>query len=322
MNPLQRVGLTIGDPAGIGPELCLRMLARPEWDGVCRLRVYGSRSLLARVASQIGLPLPDHADIQDDTELDAEAVVPGKVQAACGAAAARCVERAVADACQGQIAAMITAPLNKAALHAAGVAYPGHTEMLAALTGQPDVCMMMASDSLQVCLVTTHVALRDVPALVTSARVEGVMKLAHATMLRQGVPQPRITVCGLNPHAGEDGAFGAEEQKVIFPAVAAARSRGWVVRGPLPADTAFIPAVRAETDVYVAMYHDQGLIPFKMLAFETGVNVTLGLPIIRTSPDHGTAYDLAWRGVASEGSMYAAVCLALRLARAGLTHAV
>lgn len=315
MSGLPVLGLTMGDAAGIGPELCLRIFVHPDLQGLCRMQIYGSYALLASVAARLGLPKPPVDAVVDDPGLDAAMVRPGVVQAVCGAAAARCVERAVADALQGRIAGLVTAPLHKAALHAAGITYPGHTEMLAALTGRSDICMMMAGDAMQVCLVTTHVALADVASLVTRARVGKVIEMAHAALCRQGVENPRITVCGLNPHAGESGIFGREEVEEIVPAVADARTQGWHMRGPLPPDTAFLPAVRATTDVYVAMYHDQGLIPFKMLAFENGVNVTLGLPIVRTSPDHGTAFDLAWRGVASDASMAAAVRLALRLVR-------
>ncbi len=315
MSAVPVIGVTMGDPAGIGPELCLALLADEALARICRIRVYGSLGLLKRVAETLALPSPDASYVVDDALLDADQVLPGKVQAICGAAAARCVKRAVEDALQGEIAAVVTAPLHKTALHVAGVAYPGHTEMLAALTGRDDVCMMMWSDALRVCLVTTHVALVDVARQITCARVVRVLELAHQAMQQQGMLRPRITVCGLNPHAGEeDCAFGTEEQQVVMPALSAARERGFDVRGPFPADTAFIPAIRDKTDVYVAMYHDQGLIPFKMLAFETGVNVTLGLPIVRTSPDHGTAFDLAWQGVASDRSMFAAAKLALRLA--------
>ncbi len=315
MSDLPIIGVTMGDPAGIGPELCLALLSDAAIARICRVRVYGSLALLERVAREMGLPPPDRACVVDDEDLQVCDVVPGKVQVACGEAAARCIERAVRDTLNRKVAAMVTAPLHKEALHAAGVKYPGHTEMLAALSGCDEVCMMMSSDLVRVCLVTTHVALRDVAQQVTCARVERVLGLAYEAMQQQGVSCPRITVCGLNPHAGEGGAFGKEEQDEIVPAIARACSRGLLVRGPLPADTAFIPAIRDATDVYVVMYHDQGLIPFKMLAFETGVNVTLGLPFIRTSPDHGTAFDVAWQGRASSRSMCEAVKLALALAR-------
>lgn len=315
MSELPVIGVTMGDPAGVGPELCLGLLEDSSLHSQCQIRVYGSLALLKRVARQLKRSLPDARCVVDDEALEAETVVPGVVQASCGAAAGRCVKRAVADAVAGKIAAVVTAPLHKEALHAAGIKYPGHTEMLAALTGQDEVCMMMSSDIMRVCLVTTHVALAGVAHQITRSRVEHVLMLAHAALQQQGILHPRITVCGLNPHAGEAGAFGREEEREIAPAVYAVQDRGLQVRGPLPADTAFIPSIQSTTDVYVAMYHDQGLIPFKMLAFDTGVNVTLGLPIIRTSPDHGTAFDLAWQGTASDGSMRAAVTLALQLGR-------
>lgn len=319
MSKQPMIGISIGDPAGIGPELCLRMLARNDKD--CKLKIYGNRELLERVAANASLPFPDEDVIEDDLELDASSVQPGAVQAACGAAAARCIKNAVQDALSGKIDALVTAPINKAALHAAGIQYPGHTEMLAELTHTPEVCMMMSSQELNVCLVTTHTAIKEVPACITQERLKTVISLASEAMQRKGISSPRITVCGLNPHAGEAGAFGKEELQVIEPTVQAMQTCGYSINGPLPADTAFIPSIRERTDVYVVMYHDQGLIPFKMLAFDTGVNVTLGLPIIRTSPDHGTAFDLAWKGKASDSSMYQAILLAKQLSQ-GLTPTV
>lgn len=306
------IGITMGDPAGIGPELCLRMLARDVNNG--KLHIYGSRALLARVAKHTAISLPKDATIIDDSALDATNIKPGKIQASCGAAAARYIEQAVEDAQNGKIQAIVTAPINKAALHAAGIQYPGHTEMLAARTNTPEVCMMMASPEINVCLVTTHTAITDVPALITKERLDTVICLAQKAMQSKGIQHPRITVCGLNPHAGEAGAFGKEEIQTIAPTVVEMQKRGYAIQGPLPADTAFIPDIRQQTDVYIVMYHDQGLIPFKMLAFDSGVNVTLGLPIIRTSPDHGTAFDLAWKGIASDSSMHQATLLATQLA--------
>ncbi len=315
MSDRPLIGITMGDPAGIGPELCLRLLSDPALREPCRLRVFGSLGLLRRVAGVCGLPEPRVADVVDDPLLDPGAVSPGVVQAACGAAAARAIETAVQSALRGETAALVTAPINKASLHAANVPFPGHTEMLAEWTGSREICMMMASVKINVCLVTTHLALQAVPACITTARVRAVIRLAEQAMRGRGIPHPRVTVCGLNPHAGEGGLFGQEEQSQILPAVEQARMDGVMVRGPLPPDTAFLPTLREETDVYVVMYHDQGLIPFKMLAFETGVNVTLGLPLIRTSPDHGTAFDLAWQGKAKTGSMHAALRLALCMTR-------
>lgn len=325
------IGITMGDAAGVGSELCLHVLAMPAVTASCRPVVFGSAAVLRRVAAVCGLPfdaavvtadqiaaagLPagDAPVVVDVDGLDAAAVVPGQVQAACGAAAYRYVERAVRAALDGIVQAVVTAPLHKEALQLAGVPYPGHTEMLAALTKTERYCMMMASSELNVCLATTHIALSQVSLQLTTVRVREVIRLADAAMRRFGIAAPRLTVCGLNPHAGEHGLFGDEEARVILPAVAAARAEGLRVTDPLPPDTAFIPAIRARTDAYIVMYHDQGLIPFKMLAFETGVNVTLGLPVVRTSVDHGTAFDIAWKGTASASSLQAALHMAYRLA--------
>jgi 4-hydroxythreonine-4-phosphate dehydrogenase len=325
------IGITMGDAAGVGPELCLRVLALPAVAAACRPVVFGNAALLRRVAGACGLPLeaavvpatrfaasglpPGSSPVIVDVDgLDAPSVCPGRVQAACGAAAYRYVELAVRAAQAGTVRAVVTAPLHKESLHLAGVPYPGHTEMLAALTGTATYCMMMASAAINVCLATTHIALSQVPAQLTTARVLEVIRLADDAMRRFGAAAPRLTVCGLNPHAGEHGLFGDEEARVIMPAVDVARAEGFRVSDPLPSDTAFIPPVRARTDAYIVMYHDQGLIPFKMLAFETGVNVTLGLPVVRTSVDHGTAFDIAWKGTASAESLVSAVRTALRLA--------
>ncbi len=325
------VGLTMGDPAGVGPELCLRVLRNPPGVDGGRVIVFGSVALLERVAGACGVPLtaeciaaaacgdarffPGNGPLVIDDPLpEAVTITPGRVQTVCGAAAARYIEMAVAAAGRGAIDAVVTAPVHKAALRLAGVPFPGHTEMLAALTGTERYCMMMAANAMNVCLVTTHIALAQVPVQLTTERILEVIRLADAAIRRTGVVKPRLTVCGLNPHAGEHGLFGIEEERVILPAVRAARSEGISACDPVPADTAFIPALRAQTDVYIVMYHDQGLIPFKMLAFETGVNITLGLPIVRTSVDHGTAFDIAWQGKASPASMFEAVRMAGRLA--------
>ena len=327
----------MGDAAGIGPELCLRVLRSAPVLGICRPVVFGSAALLRRVAEGCGIPFgatvvraddlladglpPGDAPLVADIAIpDVTGITPGLVQTACGAAAFRYVEMAVQAARLGRIRAVVTAPLHKEALHIAGVPYPGHTEMLAALTGCRRYCMMMAAPEINVCLATTHIALSQVAAELTTARIGEVIRLADAAMRRFGSAAPRLTVCGLNPHAGEHGLFGDEEPRLILPAVQAARADGLTVSDPLPPDTAFIPSMRAKTDAYIVMYHDQGLIPFKMLAFETGVNVTLGLPIVRTSVDHGTAFDIAWQGKASAESLVAAVQTAVRLSVAPAKH--
>ncbi|MCC7497101.1 MAG: 4-hydroxythreonine-4-phosphate dehydrogenase PdxA [Bryobacterales bacterium] len=310
-----RVALTMGDPAGIGPELCLRMLVDPAVLAETTPLIYGSRALLERVARACGLPSAPESSVVECGSLDAASVVPGMVDAACGQAAYECIRRAVEDAMAGQVTCIATAPVNKEALHRAGIPHPGHTEILAALTGSPGVCMMLASDPLVVTMATTHIGLADVPGRISTERVLGVIRLTATAVRRLGGRPPKIGVCGLNPHAGEHGLFGrGEEETSIAPAIAAAREQGIDTEGPIPPDTAFVPARRRNYGAIVCMYHDQGHIPFKMLAFDTGVNVTLGLPIVRASVDHGTAFDIAWKGVAAATSMRQAVLYAARMA--------
>jgi 4-hydroxythreonine-4-phosphate dehydrogenase len=232
-----------------------------------------------------------------------------------GEASLSYIREAVKAAIAGGIDAVVTAPISKESTHLAGSKFPGHTEMLKELTGADEAVMMFEGGSFRVVLVTIHTALKEVPKLITKESVLSVIKITHSTLVNQfKIKDPKIVVCGLNPHAGESGAFGDEEIVHITPAVAEARKQGIGVTGPLPADTLFFYANQGKWDAVVAMYHDQGLIPFKMVSFNVGVNMTLGLPIIRTSPDHGTAFNIAWQGVADPSSMTAAVKLAARLA--------
>ncbi|MCE9563114.1 MAG: 4-hydroxythreonine-4-phosphate dehydrogenase PdxA [Planctomycetes bacterium] len=305
----------MGDPAGIGPELCLRLLNEPCVRAVCAPQIIGDLSLLNRVARHLGWPLPDSNFVHDLHNLPADAIKLGAVSAACGQAAYEYVTFAIDEALAGRVDAIATGPLNKEALHAAGVPFPGHTEILAERTKTPRVCMMLTSDAITCSLVTVHVGYRDVPALLTRELVRETIEFTATAMERMRGRKPRLLVCGLNPHAGEHGLFGdREEERIIAPAIADARAAGIDVSGPLPPDTAFLPKLRATTDAYVCMYHDQGLIPLKSLAFEEAVNVTLGLPIVRTSVDHGTAFDIAWKGVADVSSFIKAVELAAKLA--------
>jgi 4-hydroxythreonine-4-phosphate dehydrogenase len=236
------------------------------------------------------------------------------MSAEAGRAAYDAIVQAVQDARKGTIAAVATAPINKEALKAAGLPWPGHTELLAHLTGARRVAMMFYTETLRVVLATVHIPLRDVPAALTRARLEETIELAAAELPRFGIATPRLALAGLNPHAGEHGLMGAEEEEALAPAVSACRSRGIEIEGPYPADTVFVRAARGDFDAVIACYHDQGLIPVKLLAFGRAVNVTLGLPIIRTSVDHGTAFDIAGRGVADPSSLVEAVRLAARLA--------
>lgn len=287
-----RIAITAGDPAGIGPEIALRAAADPEVLSLCEPVIYGPSS---------------------DEELASFA--PGRVSAESGRAAYDAIVGAVDDARAGRVAAIATAPVNKEAFAAAGLPWKGHTDLLAHLTGATRGVMMFYSDALRVVLATVHIPLADVPAAITQGLIEEIVDLTASELPRFGFPSPTLAVAGLNPHAGEHGLLGSEDDRVLRPAVAACASRGIDVRGPFPADTLFVRALRGEFDAVIACYHDQGLIPVKMAAFGRAVNVTLGLPIIRTSVDHGTAFDIARTGTADPSSMIEAVKLAARLAR-------
>jgi 4-hydroxythreonine-4-phosphate dehydrogenase len=283
-----RIAITAGDPAGIGPEVAARAAADPRVVAVCQPIVYGAP--------------------------EGESFAPGLLSAAAGRAAYDTIVRAVADARSGTVDAIATAPVNKEAFRLAGLQWSGHTDLLAHLTGAHHVAMMFHSDALRVVLATVHIALADVPRLLTRESLEATIALTARELPRFGIAMPRIAVAGLNPHAGEHGLFGREEERTIGPAIEACRARGIDVSGPFPGDTVFLRARRGEFDVVIACYHDQGLIPVKLVAFGQSVNVTLGLPIVRTSVDHGTAFDIAGKGVADPESMIAAVLLASRLA--------
>ena len=284
-----RVAITVGDPSGIGPEIAKRAAADSRVVDACESVLYA--------------PPPQMT------------FTPGVLSAEAGRSAYDTIVRAVEDAQRGVVDAIATAPINKEAFRCAGLPWSGHTDLLAHLTGASHVAMMFYSDALRVVLATVHVALADVPRTLTRASLEATITLTARELPRFGVAAPRIAVAGLNPHAGEHGLFGREEETVIAPAIRSCRDGGVDVSGPFPGDTVFVRACRGEFDVVVACYHDQGLIPVKLMAFGQAVNVTLGLPIVRTSVDHGTAFDIAGKGVANPESMIAAVLLAARLAR-------
>jgi 4-hydroxythreonine-4-phosphate dehydrogenase len=312
MRPV--IAVTMGDPAGIGPELCLRLLQMPQLQQVCQPLIYGDRALLQRVARHLGWPEPPENAVRDLTGLDADAVIPGQVDARCGEASYRYVCQAIEDALAGRVDAICTGPIHKEAWHRAGVPYPGHTELLTDRTQSPFTCMMLTSEAITCSLVTGHVGLAAVPRLLSVETILQTIRWTARTMRRLRQREVRLVVCGLNPHAGEQGLFGErEEERFIAPAVSQACREGYLVEGPISPDTAFINRIRQRTDAYVCMYHDQGLIPLKALAFEDAVHVTLGLPIVRTSVDHGTAFDIAWKGQAEVQSLVHAVELAARL---------
>jgi 4-hydroxythreonine-4-phosphate dehydrogenase len=315
-----RLALTVGDPAGIGPEVVLRALAaadRPE----ASLIVYGPRLSLEDRATRFGLPMPQDLDARMvDTAWDGPVAL-GRTSAAAGRAAAGAVLRAVEDATARRVDGLVTAPLNKESLHAAGYPWPGHTEMLAERAGCEDVAMMFVGGGLRVALLTIHRSLRSVPDAVTAAEVRRIVRLVHRELPRFGARRGRIGVCGLNPHSGEAGLFGAEEREVLEPAIASLREEGLEVSGPHPADSLFVRAARGEFDAVVAAYHDQGLIPVKLLAFGRAVNVTLGLPFVRTSVDHGTGFDIVEQGIADGGSLVEAIKVAADLVAGGTPRA-
>jgi 4-hydroxythreonine-4-phosphate dehydrogenase len=325
---LPTIAITMGDAAGIGPEIIMKALASAEVHASCKPLVIGDGERLRRAGELVGSRLRveslddpaeasyGHANVECIDLGNIPADLPfGQTSAIAGEAAYRYIERAVRIVESGRAQAICTAPLSKEALHLAGHKYPGHTELLAALTNTPEVSMMLVAPKLRVIHVTTHMGLLDAIARIDAPLVERVIARAHDTLVRAGIKQPRIGVCGINPHAGENGLFGrGEEADKIDPAVANCRARGWDVRGPLPADTLFFLAARGDYDIVVAMYHDQGHGPIKVMGLEAGVNITVGLPVVRTSVDHGTAFDIAGKGVADERSLIEALRQAAELA--------
>src|SRR6201994_2487675 len=327
-NPLPVVGITMGDPAGIGPEVIMKSLDHAEPYDFCRPLVIGDAGRLREAGQIVGSKLKINA-IKNASDskflfgtadcIDLNLIPPGfpwgEVSPICGDAAYQYIVRAVELVKAGEINAICTAPLNKEALQAGGHIFPGHTELLAHLTSTSEVSMMLSTPRLKVIHVTSHIGLLDAIDKIEPGLVERTIMRAQQTLERAGVAHPRIGVCGINPHAGEHGLFGrGEEESKIEPAVRICQTRGWDVQGPLPADTLFFRAGRGEFDLVVAMYHDQGHGPVKVLGIEAGVNITVGLPVVRTSVDHGTAFDIAGTGTADEASMIEALRQAAALA--------
>jgi len=321
--------ITMGDPTGVGPEIIAKALIEGAFDHLPRsLQVVGDAGVLQRAARLFdagaridfgtqGLALlagGRQLPIDLRSELPAAALEYGHPDIECGQAMVDYIVHATKRCLDGSAAGMVTAPISKKAIHAAGVNFPGHTELLADLCGVDKVVMMLAGDRLKVCLVTTHIGLAEVPQALSVEEILQTIRIVDASFRSQfGLQQPRIGVLALNPHAGEDGLFGDEEQRLITPAIAAARAEGIRASGPHSADTYIHFAANGACDALVCMYHDQGLIPLKLLHFDDGVNVTLGLPIVRTSVDHGTAYDIAGTGTASTASLVAAIKMALQM---------
>jgi 4-hydroxythreonine-4-phosphate dehydrogenase len=323
------IAVTMGDPAGIGPEIIARAFGEEDFQEENRVIVIGDAGILERAARLLDLALranvvaepedarfePGTVDVISETELPGDLPF-GQLDARAGDAAVRYVERATGLASEGRVGAIATAPLNKEAMHLAGHKYPGHTEILAELTGTKDYAMMLVTDELKVIHVSTHVSLREAIERARSERELAVIRLAHQSLRKLGVESPRVAVAGLNPHAGENRLFGTEDAEQIAPAVAAAVEEGIDATGPHPPDTVMMRARTGAFDIVVVQYHDQGHIPIKLMGFDTGVNVTVGLPFFRTSVDHGTAFDIAGTGRADPASLRAALDLARRLAGA------
>lgn len=345
MSPKPILGLTMGDPAGIGPEICLRALREPSVLAECVPVLFGDAFVIRWLLSLESLSflgwkghkgtetaaaspcrtislaewqegvISTEPLIVDFATPGLDKLEPGQISAVAGQAGYRYIQEAIRAALAGKIAAVVTAPIHKEALRLSGVDFPGHTEIFTALTGAPRSCMLLYSEKLTVSMVTTHIGYHEVPGNLSVERVLNVIELTAEAMRWMLRRAPRIGVCGLNPHAGEHGLFGqGEEEKFVVPAVAEAKRRGIDATGPLVPDAAFTAGQRSKYDAFVCLYHDQGHIPFKMLAFDTGVNLTLGLPIIRTSVDHGTAFDIGWQGKADPTSLYSAIHIAAQLA--------
>ncbi len=331
---ISKIAISMGDPAGVGPELALKALASPEIQAICTPILFGDAAVLESVAQKLDLVMPEicipyseisrvgeqikHAKspiLLDFELIDGSHFEPGMINAATGNASFQYFDAAIAAAKFNVVDAIVTGPINKEAINLAGFRYPGHTEILSEKFSVDDVCMMLTSDAITCSIVTTHVGYGEVPDLLSVDNIYSTIHLSHEALVKMRGREVRLCCCGLNPHAGENGLFGNDEEaSIIIPALEKARANGIQIDGPLPADTAFRSERRKVTDGYICMYHDQGLIPLKALAFDDAVNVSLGLPIVRTSVDHGTACDIAWKGTASVSSMLEAIRLAVKLA--------
>ncbi|HYF79454.1 MAG TPA: 4-hydroxythreonine-4-phosphate dehydrogenase PdxA [Symbiobacteriaceae bacterium] len=325
------IAISMGDPAGVGAEVILKAVKNPRTQAAARCLVVGDAAWLAAISNKLDLGVdvravssvaeakfvPGTVDVLDLKNAPVDRIQIGTVSALGGKAAVEAVQVAANLALQGLVDAIATAPLNKEAMHMAGYKYPGHTELLAEMTATEDYSMLLVTPTLRCFFVTVHVSMRKALDLITADRVRRIIGVAQSTLKRIGIAEPRIAVAGVNPHAGENGMFGDEEIKEIIPGVNAAQEAGINATGPWPPDTVFAKAMAGQFDAVVSMYHDQGHIPIKLAGFSDGVNVTAGLPIIRTSVDHGTAFDIAGKGIADEGSMIEAITLAARLSGVG-----
>jgi len=304
-----RIALTMGDPAGIGPEIAVKAAADKELGSLADIILYGCPDIINEAAKRFA---PDaKLDIKEVCDLQFSEVPIAKVDAACGLAAHNAVIVATHDALTGDVDAIVTAPINKASVNSAGIPFTGHTELIAELCKCNNFAMMQSAGNLRVAFVTTHIPLSAVAEAITEERIIEVARLLEKAIKPEGIDSPKLAAAAINPHAGENGYMGIQDEEVVKPALEKLRADGMNIDGPFPPDTLFIESTRKRYDGILSMYHDQGHIPFKMLAFDRGVNSTLGLPIIRTSVDHGTAFEIAWQGIADTGSLFAAIKLAV-----------
>jgi len=313
MNGIPRIALTMGDPAGIGPEIAVRTALLPKFRDNAEIIIYGCPEIIKAASEKFtGGKYPS---IHPTGEMKLGNVPVGKEDPSCGLAAMDAVIAATRDALAGKVDAIVTCPMNKASVNLAGIKFTGHTELIAELCNCQNYAMMQSAGNLRVAFVTTHIPLKDVAAAITAERIIEVTELLNNVIKTEGIAQPLLAAAAINPHAGENGYMGSEDEEVVKPALRLLRNRGINIEGPFPPDTLFIENIRTRFDGILSMYHDQGHIPFKMLAFDRGVNSTLGLPVIRTSVDHGTAFEIAWKGIADTGSLEAALSLAIVRAR-------
>ncbi|PIV20100.1 MAG: 4-hydroxythreonine-4-phosphate dehydrogenase PdxA [Deltaproteobacteria bacterium CG03_land_8_20_14_0_80_45_14] len=332
---LPKIGITMGDPTGIGPEIIVKALSMKEPFEACRPIVFGDRAVLSKAIQMQNLSttleviekipengyLPQKIFLHPFSRLEVTSLRFGQPDRACGEAMVKYIEEAVKWVRSGKLDAITTCPINKQAMNAAGYFFPGHTELLAHLVGASSVAMMFLGSRWKIVLVTTHLPLKDVSRWITTNRILSTIRLTDEGMKEYlGIPHPKIAVLGLNPHCGEGGLLGEEEKKEILPAIAEAKSLGMDVEGPFPADSFFDLSGRCDFHVVVSMYHDQGLIPIKMLDFKEAVNFTLGLPFIRTSVDHGTAYDIAGKGLADPSNLVKAILTAANLSKLKINY--
>ena len=304
-----KIALTMGDPAGIGPELAVKAAANAELQKNCEIIIYGCPNIILEAAKRYTSNFIPQ--IKAVGNMKFEDLKIGKANADCGIVAMNTVIKAVRDCQDKLVDAIVTCPMNKTSVNLSGFDFTGHTELIAELCDTESFAMMQSSGDLRVAFVTTHIALNLVSKHITIQRIKDVARLMNEVIIKEGISKPKIAVAAINPHAGESGFMGKEDQEIVEPAIEELQKEGLYIEGPFPPDTLFIERIRKQYDGILSMYHDQGHIPFKMLAFDSGVNSTLGLPISRTSPDHGTAFEIAWQGIADCGSLFAAIDLAV-----------